>query len=392
MAREKRGAYGRAIRSALEQAQQVAGGRLSAEQVEPICRDLLAAPAAHRQLYLRNSRRCRRPEVVQRLIAASREVVHCDAREALRRAEAAVSAADALPVEPPLAALGSDLRCEARVCLADALRVHGQLRRAEAEIGMAVRAATLGSGDALLWASLRRARGSLRRDLGQFEGAQADLEGAAADFHRLGELHVSGMTLLALGYTQYMAGNSSAAFHSTLEAGARLDPELDPMMNLGLLHSQFLYLADLGEDRLALGLLGSFAHLYSLLGAEVLELRARWAVGRLFLDRERWGQAMAQLEPVRRELAARGLTFDAALAGLDLALAYAGARRPLEVRKLALEMYDVFFSEAVPREAWATLTLFVKAADELRADLGLMRQWLQALEPLRRCPPPPAEA
>jgi hypothetical protein len=78
------------------------------------------------------------------------------------------------------------------------------------------------------------------------------------------------------------------------------------------------------------------------------------------------------------------MPYDAALVSLDLALVWAENRDFRRVALLASEMYPVFLSQEIPREAAATLLLFADAARERRATLQSIAGTVAELQALGR--------
>jgi TPR repeat protein len=81
----------------------------------------------------------------------------------------------------------------------------------------------------------------------------------------------------------------------------------------------------------------------------------------------------------RREFAARGMDYDAALALLEEAALLLGEGQVDEVKALALELAMVFDSKGVHREALAALRLFQEAAEKEQATAELARGILSYL-------------
>jgi hypothetical protein len=102
--------------------------------------------------------------------------------------------------------------------------------------------------------------------------------------------------------------------------------------------------------------------------------------GRLHAGLCEYAHAVRFLEAARQGFVERRMAYDAALAALDLALVYARCRERLKVRELAVQMYPIFVSEGIAREASAALLLFVEAARELRATPESIGEALGQLE------------
>jgi len=109
-------------------------------------------------------------------------------------------------------------------------------------------------------------------------------------------------------------------------------------------------------------------------GKKLNTLRVRWLEGLVAAGLGRTEEAVAALEEVRREFAARGIAFDTALVSLDLAVIYLGQGRTAEVKALAAEMVAIFRAQRVQQEALAAVLVFQKAADRERATIEQARR------------------
>jgi hypothetical protein len=102
--------------------------------------------------------------------------------------------------------------------------------------------------------------------------------------------------------------------------------------------------------------------------------RVAWVESRIAAGLGRRDEAVATLREVRREFADQGVSFDAALATLDLAVLLVEAGETAEVREFAVEMLAIFESLKVHREALAAVKLFCQAVEQERATAELCRQ------------------
>jgi tetratricopeptide (TPR) repeat protein len=125
------------------------------------------------------------------------------------------------------------------------------------------------------------------------------------------------------------------------------------------------------------------------LGNELDLVRVGWLSARVAAGQGRWEEAVSGLDQVRRDFTARGLAYDAALAGLELALLYLKAGRASEVKELARRMAPVFQARGVAREALAAFTLFQEAAQRESATVELALRAIAEVEAARRSAPRP---
>ena len=161
---------------------------------------------------------------------------------------------------------------------------------------------------------------------------------------------------MALSRAYWLADRIEDAIVSVVSAAERADAERDPLLKLYSLHNLALYLEEAGEVRVALAILDRAEVLYEQAAGPLLKLRKRWVEGRLLARLECLPEAISILDSVRLRFTELGMAFDAALAALDLAVFYAQLGKMREVEQLATEMYPVFVSRDIPREATAALS------------------------------------
>lgn len=340
---------------------------LSPAEVDRVCDDLLARPPGQQVTLAANSSRAGRLEVCWGLVVRSEALRHDDPPRMLEIARAAVRVAEALPEGSPSATLVADARAEAWACLANALRVMGDLRATEEAWATAERHLERGTGEPLIEARLAVLRAALRLTQGRTPEAVRLLRRAHRTYRRLGEPHLAARTLISLAAAYEKAGRLPAAIRAVYLGGRGLDPGREPELRLGAVHNLILYLHEAGYCWEALALLREAAPLYRLRAGHVRILRMRWLESRLLAGVGREGEAVETLEEVRRGFLAIGMGFDAALAALELAASHAGADRHEEVARLAAETYPVFLAEGIGGEALATLSLWLQAVERREA-------------------------
>jgi len=115
-------------------------------------------------------------------------------------------------------------------------------------------------------------------------------------------------------------------------------------------------------------------------------VRVLWLEARIGAGLGRRAEAIAALRQVRDDFAARGVSYDAALATLNLAVLLLEEGRSAEMRALAPEMGPIFESLDVYREALAALRLFWRAVERQQATAELGRRLLRFLERARYDP------
>jgi hypothetical protein len=140
-----------------------------------------------------------------------------------------------------------------------------------------------------------------------------------------------------------------------------------------------LSLCHLGRYAEAEALLPEIRGLTVRLGNELDALRLHWLEGRIAAGLGRTTESLTALSQLRTEFADRGISYDSALATLELAVLYLEKGRVREVKVLARQMAPIFQAQGVHREALATLKLFCEAAEREAITLDLARRMVDYL-------------
>ncbi len=256
--------------------------------------------------------------------------------------------------------------------VANALRVRGELRAAEAVLEQAKELWDSGSDPAAVLdpGRLPSLEGALRRDQRRFTEALALLDQAAAT-GRSPEL-----ALIQKGFTLEVMGE----YERAVEALRRAEPLVERQGNLRLMNILRLNLAwdfcHLGRFAEADAIGRQVRALAAEMGDEIGILRGLWLAGRIAAGMGQPEEARELLRQARREFAARGMGYDVALALLEEAALLLSQGRAAEVRTLTPSLAEVFESKGVHREALAALRLFQEAAEREEATVDLARRVL----------------
>jgi transcriptional regulator with XRE-family HTH domain len=271
---------------------------------------------------------------------------------------------------------------------ANADRVANDLAAAEAAFARAWNLWRSGDDAGLLpeWrmlsleASLRRAERRLPEALGLLDRA---LSVARAD----PEAHP--VALLNKAFVQDQMGDPEGALKTLREAAPFVEARGDRRLIFALRFEIAKGLWALERFAEAQELLPDVRERAIGLGNELDLVRVGWLSARVAAGQGRWEEAVSGLEQVRRDFAARGLAYDAALAGLELALLYLKAGRTSEVKELARRMAPAFQARGIAREALAAFTLFQEAAQRESATVELALRAITEVEAARRSAPRP---
>lgn len=311
-------------------------------------------------LLLEEARRCFPGDPAEALSLAEAVLVSCE-RSATYRPDPEIQA-------PALAVRGN------------ALRALGRFREAEAELARAREllddpAVTDPATPAEVYSYL----GSLWKDQGRLEDAVEALDLAARLFDVLGDLEKAGRVFLSLGTVQFRRGDLGAAVSATERALECLPAKADDWFCASAHFNRAYYLHARGEVDRAEAELASSEDVLAAEGAWG-EQHLAWLRARIAWSREDAEAAERFYGEVRRLAAERGIPFDAALAGLELALVHLFQGRTGEVKSLATEALRVFREQAVQRETRAALDLLEAANRQDAVTRELLERTIAALE------------
>jgi tetratricopeptide (TPR) repeat protein len=303
------------------------------------------------------------------LCEKSRNAAGDSAARALHLAGCAAVAAAAVP--------GSDgwrqrLEGYCRHHLGSAVRVAGDLNRADQTVARAKELWKAGAGDdpgLLNAARVLHLEASLRREQRRLQEALALLDQALA-IDRWGETPA-----LLIGKAKALEelGQHEAAIALLLQAAAEFDGEREPRNLLATRQLLVLNLCRLGRHGEAELGLAEVRALAEKLGNQLDLLRVEGIQGLVAAGLGRTDEAIAALAHVRAEFMAQDNAYDTALVTLELAQVYATLGRTAEVKALARESAPVFEAQGVHREARQALALFRRAAEEETVSAELVR-------------------
>ena len=167
------------------------------------------------------------------------------------------------------------------------------------------------------------------------------------------------------------------ALESLDRAASLLDPEDSPFLFLCTVTTRVLCLCDLDRADEAWDLLHRHLHRYQESDDPWVRVSVKDLEGRVLLGLGCHDEAEEAFAACRDGALELGRDYDAALAGLDLALVYLEQGRTADLRELAADLVPTFQARGVDREALAALRLFQQAvqAEELtRSALAEIRQ------------------
>jgi len=366
-----------AVEQDLEERRQ-ALARERAEAPEQL-REIAVQPFYRQWIMVTDSPRFRTWGFCELLLDACREWGFQDPPRALQMARLGVEAADRLDRERYGEARVNDLRARAWAIQANAERILTDFRAAEKSFDRAERLLGEGTGEPLDVAFHLLLKASLFGHQQRFAEAFGLLDRVERIAQRCDDRHLRGKALIARGFLACMAQEPELSLRHLREGLQSVDPEREPRLMVAACHNLVLGLTESGHAREAADLLEHSRPLYQSLGDRMNLIRLTWLEGKIALGCEDLDRAEALLLEARSLLAERGLGYDTALLGLDLARLYARQGRGAEMRRLAEEMLPIFRSRAIGREAVSALIVFQNAAALERVTLGIVQELSDSL-------------
>lgn len=116
------------------------------------------------------------------------------------------------------------------------------------------------------------------------------------------------------------------------------------------------------------------------LGKDLHHLRVRWLAARVDAGLGRTDEAVAEIKAVCDTFLDLSMPYDAALAGLNLALYWLEQGETAAVKELAVGLEKIFTAKGIQREALASLRLFCDTASREAATVALAQQVKAAME------------
>jgi tetratricopeptide (TPR) repeat protein len=223
---------------------------------------------------------------------------------------------------------------------------------------------------------------SLRRAERRFEKALELLDRARAGCG--GDPLAVGRILLKKEHVLDQMGNPWGSLKALDEAAPFVESSGDQRLRFAFCFKRANSLSHLERFDEAAALLPEVREMAVQQANELDLLRVMWLTAKADAGQGRMEEAVAGLEQVCREFAARELPYDAALASLDLAVLYLKESRTAAVRDLALAMGRIFKMKGIDREALAAFSLFCDAARQEIATVELARRVRAEMKEIRR--------
>ena len=363
----------------------LSAGKLEDERGRELVRELLKHPRRRRWVLVANCERYRRWSLAAQLLNESREASFADAHEGEHLARLALALAERLDPDVYGQRLIRDLEARAHATLGNALRLAGDLSRAD-DCFHAGRACLEGSFDPLEEGSFLTLLASLRRDQRRFDEALAYLERAIGIFEevRANDLLVRALTTQASLHLDQ--GAAEEALPPLLKALPLVEEAAEPRTAMAIQQNLAMCYAELGRYHEAQRIWSANRRYYDRFGDRWTQLKAQWLEGIIAAASGRAEHAEGCFTRVRDRYLEEGLAYDAAMVSLDLAMLYAEQGRAAELESLAAAMLPVFASHDIHREAKTALSFFRRAVEMRQATVGVVRRVASYLKKSRLQP------
>lgn len=362
-------AIDRVFRATLAEEEQVARERLRAQA---LLRELRRHPAPRQLLLVKNSSRFQSRILAEIFLEEAQSSVFSDPGSSQSQARLAVAIAEGLAE----AGVGDieGLRARAWAQLGNACRILSDHSGAARAFEVAMTQLETAEVSPLESARVLDLYASLMRDQRRFDEAFALLDRVLTIHRKLGQSSLLGRSLKQKAMICGESGDLDGEIELLRDALELLSPEDEPITFLSARHNLISALCEAGHPRDAFALLFHTRPLYLKQGERLNLLRLRWLEGTVALGLDRHEQAAVAFREVRQAFLDLRLDYDAALASLDLAQAYAHQGRSSEVRRLVEESLDIFQSRDIHCEALAALGVLQQAVRAEKAGAMLVGQ------------------
>lgn len=306
-----------------------------------------------------------------------------DPKRAIALGELAVSIARQIEAPP---AFKARLLGYALSHLANAEHAAGSLPAAERAFGESESLWTPwspGIPDSLDDATVYALKASLRRAQGRFGEAIALNENALAS---RGAEAIRCQLLISKAYTLDESGDLAGAVSALEEAASGLTGTEEPRIVLALRHNLVDALSKAGQFAEAKALIPEVKRLAGRSGSDLDFARVQWVEGRVEAGLGNRDAAASLLQQVRGVFMSKGIALDAALVTLELAFLYIVQGRMATVKDLARNLASLFKAQALPRETFAALQLFRRAAESEAVTAELVERLVGYLRRSRYTP------
>ena len=330
----------------------------------------------------------------QALLQVCQELRYEDPKRMIDTGTLAVHAAGRLSPLRYGAERVADCKCRALVELANAYRVGDRLDDAERTLGEAAQvfgAFNEGTRNELLEARLNDVKASLLADRRRFAEAAGVLDTVYSIYCRHGERHLAGRARISKGIYVGYRGAPEEAIRLLREGLSLLDPERDPALVYGAVHSQAHFLLTCGRPHEARALLWKYPASPEAVGGRMNLLKIRWLAAQIDASAGDLAAASQGFLEAKQGFEDAGLYYKAALVSLEMATVWMRQGRHEEARALVVEVLGMFKVLRIEREALGSLLLMVQAFEGQVATAALIESVESVIELLKRADDDPGD-
>jgi tetratricopeptide (TPR) repeat protein len=327
------------------------------------------------------------------LLERSWALRHDDPSQMVQLARAAVLQATHLNEDEIGTKKAADLRCRAWTELANAYRVADELDRADLALSEAIYFLRQGTSADLLGARFFTVFASQQAARRLFDLACETLDIVTVAYRRHGDLHLAGRALIMKGLFKGYSGEAESALLFINRGLASVDQKRDPGLVVSAIQTQALFFVESGRFVEAHQAILGLRRRGLSAGGRVGELKLRWLEGHIHAGLQDLELAEQALREVKQGFEEAGLSYKAALAGLELGSVWFQQGNFSDAEDIVLECADVFLSLGIRRELMASLLVIRKAAESRYLSLGALQKVIDQLHKEERSPrdTPPEE-
>lgn len=334
---------------------------------------MLRSPSGRREV-VRSTRRYKLLGLSEALRNESRIEARRDVAKALELAELAAEVADCLSTSFYGPRIVADTRALAWAMVGNSHRVAGEFFAAERAFRTASDLLEKGTGNPTETAEVQVLLASLRIEQAQFNLAIRLLEEAGATYRQLSLKDQEAKAIFKMGSAAVLAAEPERGLELFEACLDLLDVDENPKLVLLTHHNIAGALHDAGAYEEALGYLDGLSAEYERFPEDrSIQIQQRWLRAMVFAGLGRTEEAVERLNEIRRLFIEEERAYDTAQVTLDLAGILLDAGETEKVKGLVREMYPIFRSQDVHRQAIAALVLFEQAVTQEAATVALAR-------------------
>ena len=277
-----------------------------------------------------------------------------------------------------------DLRARSFAYLGNARRVLGELKSSDDAFRKAERCLGRSStGNTRITAEILDMKSSLYRAQRRLDTALKTSDRALFLYRQNGDAQGVAYCFLKKAKILEEMGELDRAVELLRDGRVEIDATREPRLFAYARYNLLGCLLVAGHYDEAERLLPEVEQLFGALGQPLDLVRLNWVRANIALGLGNLRAAEETFDQVRREFAARGMSYDVALVSLDLALLCHQEGRSAELKRLTSELLTIFEAKEIHREAIGAFYLFQKASLEERLTADIITRLADVLRRYR---------